>query len=61
MRARLEKIVAEARAAAAMPWDRATLRLYETIVPQMTVWLPEREAAEWCADFGAELRRLRAA
>ncbi len=58
VRARLERIVAEARAAAAMPWDRATLRLYETIVPQMTLWLPGGEAARWRLDFEAEVGRL---
>ena len=58
VRARLEKIVAEARAAASLPWDRATLRLYRTIVPQMTLWLPDAEAAQWRLAFEAEVARL---
>ncbi len=58
VRARLERIVAEARAADAMPWDRAELRLYRTIVPQMTLWLPEDEAARWRLDFETEVERL---
>lgn len=61
VRARLAKIVAEARAAEAMPWDRATLRLYETIVPQMSLWLAEDEAAQWRLAFDTEVQRLRAA
>lgn len=61
VRARLEKIMAEARAAEAMPWDRATLRLYQTIVPQMSLWLAEDEAAQWRLAFDAEVQRLRPA
>ena len=61
VRARLERIVAEARAADAMPWDRATLRMYRTVVPQMSLWLPGAEAARWRGDFDAELARLDAA
>ena len=61
VRARLEKIVAEARAAGTMPWDRATLRLYRTIVPQMSLWLPDDEAAQWRFAFEAEVCRLGAA
>lgn len=58
VRARLEKIVAEARAAEALPWDRSTIRLHRTIVPQMTLWLPEDEAARWRLAFETELERL---
>lgn len=58
VRARLEKIVAEARAADAMPWDRATLRLYRTVVPQMSLWLPADEAVRWRDLFEAEVERL---
>ena len=58
VRARLEKIVAEARAARHMPWDRATLRLYRTIVPQMTLWLDASEAASWRLEFDTQVRRL---
>jgi len=35
--------------------------LYRTIVPQMTLSLPEEEAAQWRFDFEAELERLEAA
>jgi len=58
VRARLEKILAEARAAKTPPWSRAQTDLYRTIVPNMTRWLPEKEAAEWRAEFSAELERL---
>ncbi len=58
VRAELAAIVAEARAADETPWDSETLRLYRTIVPQMSRWLPEAEAAEIVAAFRAELARL---
>lgn len=61
VRRRLERIVGEARAAASMPWDGSKLSLYRTIVPQMALWLPEEEAAQWRLDFEQELDRLEAA
>lgn len=61
VRARLGKILAEARAAETVPWSRHDEGLYELIVPQMVKWLPAEEAARWCRDFADELARLRAA
>ena len=61
VRARLTRIMAEARAADTIPWSRNDEGMYEIIVPQMTKWLPADEAARWCADFTAELARLRGA
>ena len=60
VRARLTRIMAEARAADSVPWNRNDERMYETIVPQMTNWLPPDEAARWCREFSDELARLRA-
>lgn len=61
VRARLDGILSQARSAATLPWDRAQVRLYRTIVPQMTLWLPDDEAAQWRFDFETELERLEAA
>ena len=61
VRARLHKILAEARAAEKLPWDRDKLLVYRTIFPQMTGWLPEEEAAQLRFEFDAELARLKAA
>ena len=58
MRARLERILGQAESADAMPWERSQLSLYRQIVPDMTRWLPESEAADWRARFTAELERL---
>jgi hypothetical protein len=61
VRARLHKILGEARAASRLPWEPARLSLYRTIVPQLTLWLPDNEAAQLRLEFEAELERLKAA
>jgi hypothetical protein len=58
VRRRLQRILAEARGASAMPWEPTQLSLYRTIVPQMTLSLPEEEAAQWRFDFETEVARL---
>ncbi len=61
VRARLHKILAEARGAQKLPWEPARVNLYRTIFPQMTLWLPEEEAAQLRFEFAAEMTRLEAA
>jgi len=61
VRARLHKILAEARAAKKLPWEPTTVSFYCTIFPQMTNWLPEDEGAQLRFEFEAELERLKAA
>ena len=61
VRARLHKILAEARAAEKLPWDGDKLLVYRTIFPQMTGWLPEDEAAQLRFEFDTEMARLKAA
>jgi hypothetical protein len=61
VRRRLERILAEARAAETMPWDSSQRNLYKTIFPQMTNWLPEEEAKQYCLQFEQEWERLMAA
>ena len=58
VRSRLRRILAEARAAATMPWEPTRLSLYRAIFPDMTRYLPDDEAAGWCAEFTAELDRF---
>ncbi len=58
VRARLRRILDEARAAETLPWEPAILSLYRTIFPDMTRWLPDDEAARWRAAFSAELARF---
>jgi len=61
VRARLYKILAEARAAQQPPWEPTRLSLYRTIFPQMTLWLPEDEGAQLRFEFEIELERFKAA
>ena len=61
VRRELYKILAEARAAQTMPWDAGRVRLYRTIFPQMTNWLPAEEGEQLRFEFETELARLAAA
>ncbi len=61
VRARLHRILAQARAARTFPWEPTRVSLYRTIFPQMTLWLPEEEAAQLRFEFEAEMTRLEAA
>jgi len=61
VRAKLHRILAEARAAKTMPWDADRQLVYRTIFPHMAGWLPKEEAAQLRFDFAAELARLKAA
>jgi hypothetical protein len=60
VRARLHKILAEARAAQTFPWEPTRVSLYRTIFPQMSLWLPEDESAQLRFEFEAEIKRLEA-
>jgi hypothetical protein len=61
VRQELYQLLAEARAAQAMPWDAKRAVLYRTIFPQMTNWLPPEEGAQLRFEFETELARLEAA
>jgi len=61
VRARLHRILAEAKGARTFPWDQGRISLYRTIFPQMTLFLPEEEGAQLRFEFEAELTRLQAA
>ncbi|MGH6847819.1 MAG: hypothetical protein ACREC0_10385 [Methylocella sp.] len=59
IRARLHKMLAEARAAESFPpWNERTTRLYQAIFPQMANWLPNAEAEQLRLEFRTELERL---
>jgi hypothetical protein len=61
VRARLHRILAEARASEKLPWDGDKLLVYRAIFPQMAGWLPEEEAAQLRFEFDTEMARLKAA
>jgi hypothetical protein len=59
IRARLHKLLAEARAAESFPpWNERTTRLYQITFPQMANWLPIAEAEQLRLEFHTELERL---
>ena len=61
VRARLNRILAEVRAAEKLPWDQDKALLYRTIFPHMAGWLPEDEGAQLRFEFDTEMERLKAA
>jgi hypothetical protein len=61
MRELLLGLLAEARAAEAMPWPPLNTRLYRLLFPQLTFWLPEDEGAQLRFESETELARLEAA
>lgn len=61
VRARLHKILNEAKAARTFPWEPTRVSLYRTIFPQMSLFLPEAEGAQLRLEFEAEMTRLAAA
>ena len=59
VRARLHKLLAEARAAqSSPPWNERTTRMYQIVFPQMANWLPDEEARQLRLEFECELKRL---
>ena len=60
VRAELNDILSQARDAKTLPWSEARAALYRTIFPQMTNWLPDKEAKRLRREFEKELARLEA-
>jgi hypothetical protein len=58
IRAKMHKLLAEARAAAATPWPLRQTRTHMVMFPYMAEWLPKDEGAQLLLDFRAEMRRL---
>ena len=58
VRARLEAMLNGLRGAEALPLTDKQLRFWQTVVPQMTNWLPAEEKASVCAEFDGHIARL---
>ena len=58
VRVKLRRVIELARSSASMPWDARQLRYWRTVVPQMSLWLPEDEAAQMRLAFQTEVERL---
>jgi hypothetical protein len=61
VRRRLQAILQKARQAQTMPWPERDVRMWQTVFPNMTNWLPEAEAKQLQLDFFREIERLKAA
>jgi hypothetical protein len=61
IRRRLHALLAAARSAAVMPWSERDARMWQTVFPQMTEWLPDDEATQLRFEFMQEIERLKAA
>ena len=58
IRGRLHAVLETARAAPAKPWPDKDRRMWETVFPNMSKWLPDDERAQLCFEFAAEIERL---
>jgi hypothetical protein len=59
IRHRLERLLDTLRAAeGVMPLSERDLRMWQTVLPNMTKWLSENEARRIHASFSAEIERL---
>ena len=59
VRGKLGAILAQLRAAEAMPWDRKTRAYHQLVFPQMTNALPPDEASRYRIEFDQQLERLK--
>ncbi|SUS07133.1 conserved hypothetical protein [uncultured Defluviicoccus sp.] len=58
VRGRLHRLLEVLRAAEHMPLSDRDVRMWQTVVPNMTRWLPDEDARAICAEFAAEMERL---
>lgn len=61
IRLRLRSIIEKARSAERMPWSERDARMWQTVFPNMSKWLPKEEADQLCFDFMREMERLKRA
>ncbi len=61
IRFRLRSILEKARSAERMPWSERDARMWQTVFPNMSKWLPKDEAEQLCFDFMREMERLKRA
>jgi hypothetical protein len=61
VRLRLRLLIEKAKAAEKMPWSERDARMWQTVFPNMTKWLPEDEGAQLRFEFETEIARLKAA
>ncbi len=58
IRVRLGKLLETLRSSETVPFSNKDMRMWQTVVPNMTHWLPPHEGEAIRADFSRELERL---
>jgi hypothetical protein len=58
IRQRLHAVLDTARAAPGTPWPEKKQRMWQTVFPNMSKWLPEEERDQLCFEFAQEIERL---
>lgn len=58
IRAKMHKLIAEARAANATPWPLRQTRSHMVMFPYMAEWLPKDEGEQLLLEFRGEMHRL---
>ena len=58
IRAKMHKLIAEARAASAAPWPKRQTRSHMVMFPYMAEWLPKDEGEQLLLAFREEMKRL---
>lgn len=58
VRRRMRDLLSTLRVADTLPLTEKQLRFWQTVVPQMTNWLPAEEKAAICAEFDGHVARL---
>lgn len=58
IRAKMLKLIAEARAASTTPWPLRQTRSHMVMFPYMAEWLPKEEGEQLLMEFASEMKRL---
>jgi hypothetical protein len=58
IRAKMEKLIAQAKAAQSAPWPKRQVRTHMVMFPYMAEWLPKEEGEQLLLEFREEMRRL---
>jgi hypothetical protein len=58
IRSRLGRLIETLREAESMPLSDKDMRMWQTVVPNMTRWLPDDEADAIRSEFASEMDRL---
>ena len=58
IRAKMLRLVAEARAASSAPWPVRQVRSHMVMFPYMAEWLPKEEGEQLLLEFREEMKRL---